>query len=372
MDPDGLGLAILALVHDITKLWRHVTASQENLLQRRLVYLAIDQHCFNGFITIAVLPRIYNNPLSHNQNTMSASDSTSQHDQQAGVVAGHLPDGYTHQFDGESGDGPGPAVRSKKDTEQESSLKLQGGDIHRDLFKLTARGRLQQHQRAATFSHPVRTSSEPGEDSANPSDLQQPGGFRREHILRRADNVVIPGTRNFVEFLNLYGQFAGEDLAESDTDDDEDEADQERQRGVGESTGERRPLLSARKSIRGMRNKQGDAGTLKTFFTLIKAFVGTGIMFLPKAFANGGMVFSSITMLIISLASVWAFHLLLMCKEKHGGGYGELGGTISGKKFRTLILASITLSQLGFVCAGIVFVAENLTSFFSMSSVIST
>lgn len=299
---------------------------------------------------------------------MSAPESVHS-EQQAGVIEGHLPDGYTHQFDGESGDSNSQKVRSKKDTEQESSLKLQGGDIHRDLFKLTARGRLQQHQRAATFSHPVRTSSEPGEGSPYPSasEQTQPGGFRREHILRRANAGVIPGTRNFVDFLDLYGQFAGEDLAESDTDDDEEEADEERQRGVGESAGERRPLLGARKSTRGMRHKEGQAGTLKTFFTLIKAFVGTGIMFLPKAFANGGILFSSITMLIISVFSVWAFHLLLKCKEKHGGGYGELGGTIAGKKFRTLVLASITLSQLGFVCAGIVFVAENLTSFFSMS-----
>jgi proton-coupled amino acid transporter len=93
-------------------------------------------------------------------------------------------------------------------------------------------------------------------------------------------------------------------------------------------------------------------------------------MFLPKAFSNGGVLFSSMAMLVISIASAIAFHLLLQCKSRHGGGYGEIGGVIGGPKFRTLILGSITLSQLGFVCAGIVFVAENLTSFLSMSGVI--
>jgi solute carrier family 36 (proton-coupled amino acid transporter) len=89
-------------------------------------------------------------------------------------------------------------------------------------------------------------------------------------------------------------------------------------------------------------------------------------MFLPKAFSNGGLLFSSIIMLVVSIASAIAFHLLLLCKNRHGGGYGEIGGIIGGPKLRALILGSITLSQLGFVCAGIVFVAQNLTSFLSM------
>lgn len=293
-------------------------------------------------------------------------------DDDADVVATHLPSGYTAEFDGTSPDGGEIQDSKKPDSEQESSLKLQGGDIHRDLYKLTARGRLQQ--RAATFSHPQRTSSEPGDAAGDRLDVSpypaaseqmQPGGFRREYILKHAirhSTVSVPGTRNFVEFLDLYGNFAGEDLAESDSEDES--AIDEEARQSEEGDGERRPLLGRRKSSRA--TKKGDAGTLKTFFTLIKAFVGTGIMFLPKAFSNGGMVFSSIAMLVVSALSAVAFHLLLRCKERHGGGYGELGGIISGPKFRALILGSITLSQLGFVCAGIVFVAENITSFLGM------
>ena len=40
-----------------------------------------------------------------------------------------------------------------------------------------------------------------------------------------------------------------------------------------------------------------------------------------------------------------------------------MGAVIVGPKLRSLILASITLSQLGFVCAGIIFTAENLLAF---------
>lgn len=190
--------------------------------------------------------------------------------------------------------------------------------------------------------------------------------------LGRFNSVTVPGTKSFVEFLDLYGSFAGEDLAESDDDDDDESAvedeeeraaqqdDRERDRGRPTET---RPLLGRRKSSKRM-PKQGDAGVTKSFFTLLKAFVGTGIMFLPKAFNNGGILFSSILLVVISLVSTLAFHLLLQCRARYGGGYGELAEAIVGPRMRSLVLASITLSQLGFVCAGTVFVAQNLHSFF--------
>jgi proton-coupled amino acid transporter len=109
--------------------------------------------------------------------------------------------------------------------------------------------------------------------------------------------------------------------------------------------------------------REGDASTLKTFFTLLKAFIGTGIMFLPKAFSNGGMLFSSLTLIIVSLVNCVCFRLLLDCRARYGGGYGELGAAIVGPRFRSIILFSIALSQLGFVCAGIIFTAENLWAF---------
>lgn len=176
----------------------------------------------------------------------------------------------------------------------------------------------------------------------------------------------MPITRNFVEFLDLYGSFAGEDLADSDEEAIEDESEAEAEEVEEEARiGETTALLGRRLSRRLSHHHQrsATAGTTKTFFTLIKAFVGTGIMFLPKAFANGGLLFSSLAMVFVSAVTMIAFHLLLQCKQHHGGGYGEIGAAISGERMRTLILGSITLSQLGFVCAGIVFVAENLTSF---------
>lgn len=279
----------------------------------------------------------------------------------------HLPSGYSAVFDGQDEDGTSKKASSSTPNlsaapEEESSLKLQGGDIHRSLFKIDQRSKLAK--RAATFSHPRHhTPTDDDEEQLTASEQLLPGGFRREFIQRTRAPILarrVTITRNFVEFLDLYGSFAGEDLADSDDDeaiiDDDDEDGEDSQQ-----PSERRPLLGRRMSSKV--SKSGDASTTKTFFTLLKAFIGTGIMFLPKAFNNGGIVFSSMTLVSISLISMLAFHLLLQCRKQYGGGYGEIGHAIGGSKMRGIILASITLSQLGFVCAGMVFVAQNLYSF---------
>ncbi|KIX99589.1 uncharacterized protein Z520_04222 [Fonsecaea multimorphosa CBS 102226] len=279
---------------------------------------------------------------------MSDTPNSSDDNRAARVVAGHLPSGYTADFDGVHADDD-DAARGPGEPEPESSLKLQGGDIHRDLYKIQNRNRL---QRAATFSHPNDNPTMENETSV--SEQLVPGGFRREFVRKkygRFNPAVIPVTRNFVEFLSLYGAFAGEDLEDS-----EDESALEDE----EEPSETRPLLRRRTTVA----NKGDAGTTKTFFTLLKAFIGTGIMFLPKAFNNGGILFSSMTLLTVSLVTTWAFHLLLQCRQIHKkSGYGELGDVIGGPRMRAIILGSVTISQLGFVCAGTVFVAQNLYSF---------
>ncbi|KAF9874224.1 transmembrane amino acid transporter [Colletotrichum karsti] len=302
------------------------------------------------------------------------SPSSSDERLRTAVIAEHLPAGYGTSFDGtrtlsnsnldltrQNSNPPVPSLHANDSEEPQevSSLLLPGGDIHRDLYKISARE--QGLRRAQTFSHPRRTESGHESDIAA-ADMLMPQGFRRQFVMQKHNFTAanLPITRNFVEFLDFYGSFAGEDLADSDDEaivtDDEDE-EQGRQ-----APAESRPLLGRRRSSRFAR-KVGDASTTKTFFTTLKAFIGTGIMFLPKAFKNGGILFSSLTMLVVAAISMAAFHLLLQCRTRYGGGYGDLGKEISGPRMRSLILASITLSQLGFVCTGLVFVADNWFSF---------
>ncbi|CAO2655927.1 Nn.00g047300.m01.CDS01 [Neocucurbitaria sp. VM-36] len=286
------------------------------------------------------------------------------------VLEQHLDPGYDFAADFDPAtpaqeDGPGSSSNSFR--QAESSLRLQGGDIHRDLYKIAGQARRQKiHQRAATFSGPHQferrlSESDVDHDELPIRDQLAPGGMRRQFLQRQSKRVSYisePVTRNFISFLALYGQFAGEDLDETDDDDvleDEDEEEEE--------ANERRPLLGRRQSSKRLR-AQGDASQMKTFFTLLKAFIGTGIMFLPKAFKNGGMLFSSIAMISVSAITALCFEILLSCRKRYGGGgYGDLGQIVVGPKFRALILVSITLSQIGFVCAGLIFTADNLASF---------
>ena len=283
---------------------------------------------------------------------------------EAEVVSRHLPQGYSAEPDVVS-DGPvnrrasGHASNLDDDTNPQDSLRLQGGDIHREIFKISARAKL--GQRAATFAQPIKRSISKSGNDITAQEQRAPGGFRREFVRRqqgRMDIVNNPVTSSFVNFLDLYGSFAGEDLGESE--DESTTSGLESQ--AEERPTETRPLLGRRKSSR-RAPRTGEATTKATFFTLLKAFIGTGIMFLPKAFRNGGILFSSITLISVSLISTLCFRLLLQCRERYGGGYGELGAAIGGPKLRILILSSIFLSQIGFVCAGEIFIAENLYTF---------
>lgn len=298
--------------------------------------------------------------------TDTPSSQNERRQAEADIVSRYLPSGYTAEPDVVSSDPASastsvPNLPSSAEGPQDS-LTLQGGDIHREIFKIGARARLPA--RAATFANPSLSRSGTFGNSRNdirPSDQLAPGGFRRQFIQRqqrRLSSVTNPVTSNFVSFLDLYGSFAGEDLAESEDESALDSADDEAEAQVSET----RPLLGRRKSSR-RAERRGEATMLKSFFTLLKAFIGTGIMFLPKAFRNGGMLFSSLTLVTVSLVSCLCFHLLLLCRQRYGGGYGELGAAIGGPKLRRLILGSITISQLGFVSSGIIFAAENLASF---------
>lgn len=290
---------------------------------------------------------------------MSDTPTSEQDKREADVVARHLPEGYSAGPDVLISGQPSASASAPELSRppEESSLKLQGGDIHRDIYKIQARAKL--HKRAATVAHLdlPRSDGFPIPDNTLPASEQlAPGGFRRQYLVQkqagRFRNYAKPVTDSFVSFLDLYGSFAGEDLAES-----EDETEVE-----DEEAGETRPLLGRRKSSRRMA-RPGDAGMVKSFFTLLKAFIGTGIMFLPKAFKNGGILFSAITLIVVSIVSCISFHLLLSCRQQYGGGYGEIGEAIAGPRFRKLILGSIFISQIGFVCAGMIFTAENLYSF---------
>ncbi|BFZ55685.1 hypothetical protein PYCC9005_002726 [Savitreella phatthalungensis] len=263
-----------------------------------------------------------------------------------------------------------------------ASLQLQGGDVHRQVYQWSQQQKTLAARRSQSFYLPRPTDTD--ESARN---MRVPGGFRRNYLATQrqdepgvhraygaAEEQIQPRflTRNFIEFLSLYGHFAGEDLEDDDDDDDEDV-------GVGDDSSHfadtepedtepvRRPLLGPRKSTRrktGIRmDERGEASVTKAVLLLLKSFVGTGVLFLPKAFLNGGMLFSSLVLLGVSAISLWCFLLLVNTRLVVNASFGDIGGHLYGKHMRTAILVSIVISQIGFVCAYMAFTAENLGAF---------
>ncbi|SCV99525.1 LAFE_0A05072g1_1 [Lachancea fermentati] len=248
-----------------------------------------------------------------------------------------------------------------------NSLQLQGGDITRELYRwqdqnvdvsdiASARGDPTRRRRSMSFTNSVTShgSLNPPEMSAD--EIRAPQGFRRSFIVqkRMQENREMPNfmARNFIEFLTLYGHFAGQDL--SDDEDEEEEVEDE------ESA-----LLSERIPRRKHR-KPHEASVFKAVLLLLKAFVGTGVLFLPRAFHNGGWAFSTVCLLFCGVVSFYCFLLLINTKDKlHVNGYGDLGAAIYGPTMRYAILGSVVLSQIGFVAAYAVFTATNLQVFFA-------
>lgn len=286
------------------------------------------------------------------------------------------------------------------DDDEFSSLQLQGGDMTRNVYKwaeeaeINARGRPQRSQ-SFTAKRP-----DPEEEVLNINSIRMPGGFRRDFlrrigespgpVQREADGAVavqhqngspsqVPKTQpqmftnNFLEFLTLYGHFAGEELEEDDEVLDPDEyfsSDAFDEYGTDEEPGEGSALLTPATPGGGKRRRKhkerappGTGSATNAVMLLLKSFVGTGVLFLPRAFLNGGMLFSSLVLLGIAALSYLCFILLIAVRSKVDASYGDIGGLLYGKWMRAAILFSIVLSQLGFVSAYTVFTAENLQAF---------
>ncbi|KAF1798485.1 transmembrane amino acid transporter protein-domain-containing protein [Mucor lusitanicus] len=171
-----------------------------------------------------------------------------------------------------------------------------------------------------------------------------------------------PVTRHFLEYLamtSVINQFAGEDLSDSEEDDSQLVIHDEEQQ-FSEETALLPNKRNRRHSAKHQKKSEHKANVTKTVFLLFKAFIGSGILFLPKAFSNGGLVFSIFTMWLMGGISLYCFLLLLDCKQHLTGSYGDMGGQLYGSWMRSIVLFSIAISQMGFMCGGTIFIVENV------------
>ncbi|KIV95054.1 hypothetical protein PV10_02756 [Exophiala mesophila] len=286
-------------------------------------------------------------------------------------------------------DRDGPGLTS----DEFSSLRLQGGDVTRAVYRWAEDQEAHNNARTQRSKSFNLNRPDPEDEVMDIQSIRVPGGFRR-HFLRRtgespapsakntlrggpSQNPALPRstparpfTNNFLEFLTLYGHFAGEDLEEDDEVLEPDEyfssdaydADSDREPGEDSAL-----LTPGTPGLRRRKHKEraptGTGGRLNAALLLLKSFVGTGVLFLPRAFLNGGMLFSSLVLLFVAVLSFHCFILLTNTRLKVEASFGEIGGILYGKWMRAAILFSIVISQIGFVSAYTVFTSENLQAF---------
>ncbi|POM71172.1 Vacuolar amino acid transporter, partial [Phytophthora palmivora] len=100
------------------------------------------------------------------------------------------------------------------------------------------------------------------------------------------------------------------------------------------------PLLS-RAWKRRPEKQQPGATVGKTVFTILKSFIGSGILFLPKGFQN-------------DCSNV------LLRNGRTNVSYGLVGEKAFGKVGRVAVNISLVLSQIGFCCSYLIFVEKNI------------
>ncbi|KAF8980131.1 neutral amino acid transporter [Entomortierella lignicola] len=105
---------------------------------------------------------------------------------------------------------------------------------------------------------------------------------------------------------------------------------------------------------------RGNVSALKASLLLIKAFVGTGVLFLPRSFMNGGILFSSCMLVAVAIICCVAFLLLIQVRLVVRESFQDMGLVIYGKYMRLAVLIAVALSQIGFVCAYLIFVSQNI------------
>ncbi|KAJ3327429.1 neutral amino acid transporter [Blyttiomyces sp. JEL0837] len=268
------------------------------------------------------------------------------------------------------------------------SHNLLGGSVTHEIYQWTEkRTTPQEHKRRNSEPDLLNAAHRRTPELVRASDLREPGMFRRHFLTNKARAQGRPEpsllTRNFIDFLALYGFYGGDVVPEDEAEnrpgmtieddiygvgyDAENAAGGGDQggdggggpSGAGEGATEATPLVGGRARAPSTTPVHGTSAK-KAFFMLMKAFVGTGVLFLPKAFSNGGMGFSIILLVIIGWLTLHCMLLLVETSRALGGSFGDIGEKLYGPGVRSLVLASIAISQAGFCCAYYIFIAQNL------------
>lgn len=107
-------------------------------------------------------------------------------------------------------------------------------------------------------------------------------------------------------------------------------------------------------------DKLGDAAT---FVTLVKSFMGIGVLTMPYAVLQGGYFAGPVGLVIICVLEWYCIELLIKTSQTSGSNtlsFGALGRHICGKWAKALVNASLILTQFGVCIAYVIFISDNV------------
>ncbi|KAG0031933.1 neutral amino acid transporter [Podila clonocystis] len=244
-----------------------------------------------------------------------------------------------------------------------SHFQLQGGDAADDVYKWHAKETRRQMNRSQTYHAPSN-------QDADIVQIKAPGGFRRHFLQQDAAARGEPApelpTKSFIHFLGLFNMyemdhFAGENFHSIPRRSIVVPRDLEKRKSMGSIASKRfQPGQHIEEDEVVIPEPEEKISFGKAIGMLFKSFIASGILFLPRAFANGGIVFAPLFMTLIAALCLHSFLLLVKCRELHPGSFGDIGGHFYGRWMRYIVLFAIAISQFGFCCGYCIFVAQQL------------
>lgn len=100
---------------------------------------------------------------------------------------------------------------------------------------------------------------------------------------------------------------------------------------------------------------------MSTALFLLKSTIGGTLILIPGAFKDAGIFAAIVVLMLIGGIEIHCMALLVRSSQAIGGGsYGEIVGRSIGRVGFWAVDVSLVLSQLGFVCAEMLYVAKNL------------
>ncbi len=165
-----------------------------------------------------------------------------------------------------------------------------------------------------------------------------------EDVEPRKYGTLVPGKqlyKNVAFDVEIYKAFGGANYG-NDSEDEKTKFDVEATEAFNPSkdTAEKPNTVMARATVAGVNTWS------KTYFFLVKGFLGSGMLTLPMGFCNGGAVFSIVCLAVVCIFSIMGMNTLLEIRTTRGGSFSDMAYEAMGSTGRWIIDISLACCQV--------------------------